>query len=142
MEADELVRRLNALPRPVCAELTPFDVTVARQGPAYIEVVFEPQPAFGNHFGHVQGGFAVAMLDALLSLAVFIETDTFLPTVSITSHFLAPLPIGEVTGQGRVLRRGSSLVFAEASLWSKAGRLAVQATGIAAGPPSGSTQER
>ena len=62
---------LNALPRPVCAELTPFVVTSARRAPALIEVLFERQPAFGNHFGHVQGGFAVAMLDALLSVAVF-----------------------------------------------------------------------
>jgi len=128
----DLVGRLNAVPRPVCAELTPFVVISARRDPAHIEVMFERQPAFGNHFGHVQGGFAVAILDVLLSLAVYVETDAFLPTISITSQCLPPLPLGEVRGEGRILKRGSTVVFAEARLWAPDGGLAVHATGSAA----------
>jgi len=128
----DLVAHLNALPRPVCAELTPFAVVSAEKAPAHVEVMFERQPAFGNHFGYVQGGFAVAMVDVLLSLAVYVETDAFLPTISITSQFLAPLPLGEVRGEGRILKRGSSVVFAEARLWAPGGGLAVHATGTAA----------
>jgi len=127
----DLVGHLNGLPRPPCAELTPFVVTDAQRNAVRVEVVFEPQPAFRNHFGHVQGGFAVAMLDVLLSLAVYVETEALLPTIAIASHFLAPLPVGEVRGEGRILRRGSSVLFAEAGLWAPDGRLAVQATGTA-----------
>lgn len=129
---DDLLGLLNALPRPACAELTPFTVTGARREPAYVEVLFAPQPAFRNHFDHVQGGFAVAMLDVVLSLAVYVETELFLPTISITTNFLAPLPLGEVRGEGRILKRGSSVVFAEAGLRNPDGRLAVQASGSAA----------
>ncbi|KAA1421479.1 PaaI family thioesterase [Nocardioides humilatus] len=128
----DLVAHLNALPRPVCAELTPFVVTEARRDPAYVDLLFAPQPAFRNHFDNVQGGFAVAMIDVVLSLVVYAEAELFLPTISITTNFLAPLPLGEVRGEGRVLKRGSSVVFAEAGLWTADGRLAVQATGSAA----------
>ena len=131
-DVSDLVGHLNALPRPPCAELTPFVVTDARRDAVRVEVLFQPQPAFRNHFGHVQGGFAVAMLDVLLSLAVYVETEAFHPTISITTHFLAPLPLDEVRGEGQVLRRGSSVVFATAGLWAPDGRLAVQATGSAA----------
>lgn len=131
-DVSDLVGHLNALPKPPCAELMPFVVTGARRDAAGVEVVFRAQPAFRNHFGHVQGGLAVAMVDVLLSLAIYVETEAFLPTISITSHFLAPLPLDEVRGEGQVLRRGSSVVFASADLWTADGRLAVQATGIAA----------
>jgi uncharacterized protein (TIGR00369 family) len=132
VDATDLAGHLNALPRPVCAELTPFVVTRAQPQPTELEMVFDAQPAFRNHFDHVQGGFAVAMLDVVLSLAVYVETQAFLPTISITTNFLAPLPLGEVRGEGRILKRGSSVVFAEAELRTPDGRLAVHATGSAA----------
>ena len=131
-DVSDLVDHLNGLPRPPCAALTPFVVTDARGNPARVEVLFQQQPAFRNHFGHVQGGFAVAMLDVLLSLAVYVETEAFLPSIAIATHFLAPLPVGEIRGEGRVLKRGSSVIFAEGGLWATDGRLAVQATGTAA----------
>jgi len=127
----ELVAQLNALPRPICAELTPFTAVQATRDPATVVVRFDEQPAFRNHFDNIQGGFAVALIDVALSLAVYVETEMFLPTISITTQFLAPLPLAEVRGEARVIKRGSSVVFAEAGLWSPDGRLCVQATGTA-----------
>lgn len=128
----DLVALVEALPRPVCAELTPFTAIEARRDPAQVTLRFAPQPAFGNHFGHVQGGFAVAMLDALLSIAAYLDVGAWLPTVSITTQFLAPLPIGDVHGVGRVVRVGKSVVFTSASLSTPDGPVCVTATGTAA----------
>jgi len=86
------------------------------------------QPAFGNHFGNGQGGFVVAMLDVPLSLAVFVKTKRFLPTIEIKTSFISPARIGVCIGEGVVVRAGASLVFAEARLWSSDGALAVHAT--------------
>jgi uncharacterized protein (TIGR00369 family) len=117
---------------PVCAALTPFEVTAADAADGFVRVEFGPQPAFGNHFGNIQGGFLVAMLDLPLSLAGFLKTGEFLPTVEIKTSFLAPARIGPCAAEGRVLRAGRTLVFAEAKLWSADGVLAAHATATAA----------
>jgi len=127
---EELRAALAELPLPVCAALTPFELIDADRATGMIRVEFAPQPAFGNHFGNVQGGFLVAMLDAPLSIAGFLVTGEFLPTVEIKTSFLAPARIGPCIAEARVLRAGRSLVFTEASLWS-GDALAAHATGTA-----------
>jgi uncharacterized protein (TIGR00369 family) len=118
--------------QPACAALTPFEVVAADAVQGLVRLEFAPQPAFGNHFGDVQGGFIVAMLDAPLALAVYLKTGEFLPTVEIKTSFLAPARIGQCTAQGLVLRAGRTHVFAEAKLWSGDGTLAAHATATAA----------
>ena len=118
MSDRDLVDHLNALPMPECAALMPGAVVGATRTPPTLTLRFEPQPAFGNHFGNVAGGFAVAMLDGVLSLVTYVATGAFLPTISINTSFLAPLPIGEITAEARVVKVGSSVVFAEADLWA------------------------
>ncbi len=116
---------------PACAALTPFEVVAAHSADGLVRVEFAPQPAFGNHFGDIQGGFIVAMLDLPLSLAAFLKTGEFLPTIEIKTSFLAPARIGPCTAEGRVLRAGRTLVFTEAKLWSGDGTLAAHATATA-----------
>ena len=130
-DGDELRAHVADLPRPACAALTPFEVLEARNDPGHVRLRFEPQPAFENHFGNVQGGFSVAMLDVLLSIAVYLGSGRFLPTIELTTNFLAPVPIDQIEGEGTVLRAGASMVFAEASLYGPSGGLAVHATGTA-----------
>jgi len=125
-----LLDDMRQLPRPVCAELTPFEVIDADES-GTVRLRFAPQPAFGNHFGHVQGGFCVAMLDVVLALATYAKTGEFLPTVEITTRFLAPTPLGECLGEGTVLRAGSSVVFCQAVLMTPDGTTTVHATGTA-----------
>ena len=78
---------------PACAALTPFSVVAVNAEQGLVKVEFEPQPTFGNHFGNIQGGFAVAMLDLPLSLAAFAHLGQWLPTVEIKSSFIAPAKI-------------------------------------------------
>ena len=126
--ADELRAVIASQPMPACVKLTPFEVLDVNEDQGRVRVQFAPQPMFGNHFGNVQGGFVVAMLDAPLSLAVFVKTKRFLPTIEIKTSFVSPARIGVCIGEGVVVRAGASLVFAEARLWSSDGTLAAHAT--------------
>jgi uncharacterized protein (TIGR00369 family) len=127
-DLDALRSALAPATMPVCAALTPFEVIAADVAEGLVRMEFAPQPAFGNHFGDIQGGFVVAMLDVPLSLAAYLVTGEFLPTAEIKTSFLAPARIGPCAAEGRVLRAGRTLVFTEAKLWSGGGTLAAHAT--------------
>lgn len=104
---------------------------------------FAAQPAFKNHFGNVQGGFAVAMVDVLLSIAAYAKVKAWLPTVEIKSSFVAPMTLGECRGEGAVVKAGRQLVFLEARLWGGDAKLAVHATATAlVGASVASTRSR
>jgi uncharacterized domain 1 len=128
---DELRRLLDGQPKPVCATLTPFTIVDARFDVGFVQLEFAPQPAFGNHFGKIQGGFAVAMLDTVVSIAAYAMLRQWLPTVEIKSSFLEPVPIGPCIGEGRVLKAGRSLAFIEGRLLTPDHRPAVTATATA-----------
>ncbi len=124
---DEIISLLKNEFMPVCTELTPYEVMDA-SSEGFVRVEFKPQPAFGNHFGNVQGGFAVAMLDIVISSAAFSKIKMWLPTVEIKTSFLAPLKIGKCIGEGRVIRAGKSIFFSEGKLINAQGDVAVHAT--------------
>jgi len=132
-EIDELAALLGTS-APVCAALTPFEVLDVDREAGFVRLEFAPQPAFGNHFGNIQGGFLVAMLDAPLTIAAFLRTGQFLPTLEIKTSFLAPAAIGPCIAEGQVLRAGRAIVFTEARLFSGGGALAAHATATAIVP--------
>ena len=119
---------LHSQPKPVCAALTPFTLVEADIEARSLMLEFPPQPAFRNHFGNVQGGFAVAVLDVVVSVAVFAALRQWAPTIEIKTSFLEPLPIGVCLGEGRVLKSGRSLAFVEGRLMTPERRVAVTAT--------------
>ena len=130
----ELQRALDGQPKPDCAALTPFAVEEVDFDLGRVVLLFAPQPAFKNHFGNVQGGFAVAMVDVLASVAAYAMTKQWLPTIEIKSSFVAPMKLGDCRGEGLVVKAGRQVVFLEAKLWGADGRLAVHATATAAVP--------
>lgn len=132
--AQELQSALDGQSKPDCAALMPFTVEEADFDGGRVVLRFAPQPAFRNHFGNVQGGFAVAMVDALVSIAAYAKTKQWLPTIEIKSSFVAPMKLGECRGEGIVVRAGRQIVFSEAKLWGADGKLAVHATASAAVP--------
>jgi uncharacterized protein (TIGR00369 family) len=135
--AAELTRLLDDQPKPDCAALTPFVVVDADLEQGFVRLEFAAQPAFRNHFGNIQGGFATAMLDAAVSIAAYAKVRQWLPMVEMKSSFLEPLPIGPCIGEGRVLKVGRRLAFVEGRLLT-AGRqpaIVVTATLLAAGAP-------
>lgn len=126
--AAELQSALDAQPKPDCAALTPFTVEDVDPQTGRIVLAFAPQPAFKNYFGNVQGGFAVAMIDVLVSVAAFAKTNAWLPTIEIKSTFVAPMKIGPCRGEVTIVKAGLQLVFLEARLMGADGQLAVHAT--------------
>lgn len=129
MDATEEIRSLlDSHPKPVCAALTPFEILEADSETGYIKVEFAPQPAFENHFGNIQGGFAVSMLDVVISIAAFVKVRQWIPTVEIKTSFVAPARIGMCIGEGQVIRAGRSVIFVEGKLWNADHELAVHAT--------------
>jgi len=133
-DVDELRRLIDAQPKPVCAALTPFTIVGARFDIGFVKLEFAGQPAFRNHFGNIQGGFAVAMLDVVVSVAAFAMLRQWLPTVEIKTSFLEPVPIGPCIGEGRVLKAGRNLAFIEGKLMTPDHRSAVTATATALVP--------
>jgi uncharacterized protein (TIGR00369 family) len=132
----ELQRLLDAQPKPECAALTPFVVEEASFHEGRVALLFGAQPAFKNHFGNVQGGFAVAMIDVLVSVAAYAKTKLWLPTLEIKTSFVAPMKLGLGRGEASVIKAGRQFVFLEAKLWSADGKLSVHATATAAVPSS------
>lgn len=131
---DELAALLASQPKPVCAALTPFRVLDADFEAGSVRLEFAPQPAFRNHFGNVQGGFAVALLDVVMSIAAYAKYRQWLPTAEIKTSFLDPLPVGPCRGEATVAKAGRSLAFVEGRLLAPDGRVAVAATGTAIVP--------
>jgi uncharacterized protein (TIGR00369 family) len=130
-DASRLRELLASQPKPVCAALTPFEVLEADFAGGYVKVEFAEQPAFRNHFGDIQGGFGVSMIDVVISLAAYARLRQWLPTIEIKSSFVAPAKLGMCVGEGRVLRAGKNLVFLEGRLWGADGQLAIHATATA-----------
>jgi uncharacterized protein (TIGR00369 family) len=125
---DEIRSLLANQPKPVCAALTPFEILAAESDTGYVKVEFAPQPAFENHFGNIQGGFAVSMIDVVTSLAAFVKVRQWIPTVEIKTSFVAPAKIGKCIGEGQVMRAGRSVIFVEGKLFNADDELAVHAT--------------
>jgi uncharacterized protein (TIGR00369 family) len=133
-EAERVRDVLASQPMPRCAELTPFEILDANFEDGFVRVEFAPQPAFRNHFGDIQGGFGVAMVDLLVSIAAYAKTGQWMPTIEIKSSFVAPAKLGACVGEGRVVKAGRNLVFMEARLWGADGRLAIHAMATAIAP--------
>jgi uncharacterized protein (TIGR00369 family) len=134
--AAELIKLLDAQPKPECAALTPFTIIDADLERGFVRLEFAAQPAFRNHFGHIQGGFAVAMLDAAVSIAAYARLRQWLPTVEMKSSFLEPIAIGPCIGEGQVIKVGRSVAFLESRLLSARREPAVVASATALIPPT------
>jgi uncharacterized protein (TIGR00369 family) len=138
MSTTEEIRSLIASqPKPACIALTPFELLEANTQTGYVKIEFAPQPAFENHFGNIQGGFAVAMLDVVMSLAAFVKVHQWLPTLEVKASFIAPAKIDKCIGEGFVLRAGRHVTFVEGKLLNSNNQLAVHATATIMGVQTG-----
>ena len=123
-----LEERLASQPKPVCANLTPFEIVSVDLEQGCVTLQFAEQPAFANHWGNIQGGFGVALVDVLVSVAAFARLDQWCPTVEMKSTFVAPAKLGTCAGEARIIKAGKTFAFLEARLWGADGELAIHAT--------------
>jgi uncharacterized protein (TIGR00369 family) len=112
----------------VSGHLMPCVITHVDSENGFVRLEFAEQPAFRNHFGNIQGGFAVAMLDVVVAIAAYAKVRAWLPTIEIKCSFLEPLPLGTCVGEGRVLKVGNSVAFIEGRLLMADGRPGATAT--------------
>jgi uncharacterized protein (TIGR00369 family) len=96
-------------------------------------VQFEGTPEFCNPAGNVQGGMLAAMLDETFSpaLAARLGPDDFPATLELKVSFIAPAQAGRLIGEARIVNRGRSICFLDASLRTADGRLVATATATA-----------
>jgi len=119
---------LASQPRPACADLTPFEITSADFEAGHVALRFAEQPAFSNHWGNIQGGFGVALIDVLVSAAAYVKLGQWCPTAEVKCTFVAPAKLGQCEGEARIIKAGKTLAFVEAKLWGADGELAIHAT--------------
>lgn len=101
------------LPPPRAAQTLGMRIVDVDAEAGSIEVRFSASEAFTNPAGHVQGGFLAAMLDDTMgpALAATCKAGEFAPTLSLNVSFLRPAVVGELTGRGRIVRRGREICF-------------------------------
>ena len=89
-----------------------------------------------NRNGTLHGGIHAMMLDAAAGFAASRslsgQNSEIVPvvTLSLSTHFLAPAPMGRVITTGRVTGGGYKIIYAEAEVRDAGGTLLSQGNGI------------
>jgi uncharacterized protein (TIGR00369 family) len=98
-----------------------------------LTVEFESRPELCNLLGRIHGGVLAAMLDITMSFSAIcmMGEGHVIPTIEMTTKFIAPAQPGMIVGKGEVVRKGRSITFMEGRLFDPAGDLL--ATGSATG---------
>jgi len=93
-----------------------FQLDALDDGRSQVRLKF--QPHLGNSRGEVHGGTVAAIVDAAMSQAVRSLVDKALGVATMTMNltYLAPAR-GEVVCKGTVIKRGRSVMFAEAEVF-------------------------
>jgi uncharacterized protein (TIGR00369 family) len=98
-----------------------------------ITVEFTSRPEICNLLGTIHGGILAAMLDISMSFAALCTMggNHVIPTIDMTTKFIAPAKPGVITGNGEVVHKGRSITFMEGRLFDADGGLLT--TGTATG---------
>lgn len=106
-----------------------IDRTIGEGGIARNHVDLTPELCNSANAAH--GGLLMTMLDSALSGAArsVIPDDHGVMTLDMQVAFLSP-GRGRLTGEGRVLRSGKTLIFCEGEIRNEAGALVAKASGL------------
>ncbi len=96
----------------------------------FVKVSFEPKPELLNFNGVIQGGFLAAMMDDTMGFNAFIHLGmkTGMASIDLHSHFMRPVPMGQIIVEAQVTKTGKSIAFMESKLYDCEGRLAARST--------------
>ena len=102
-------------------------------GPDGARVTMQVGPDHTNRHGMMHGGLIATVLDtAMGATASWLRGEGgAIPfsTITMTVNFVAPMPMGQIIAEGRVIGGGFKTVFVEARAHSDTGTLVAQATG-------------
>ena len=128
----DLVERIlrGDVPAPSIMPLMSLRVTGVGDGLVHLQAV--PGHQHLNPIGTVHGGFAMAVLDTAMAMAIFtrLPAGVWPASIEIQTRFHRPLypDSGAVEAEGRILHLGTTTATAEADLRDASGRLAAHAT--------------
>ena len=119
-------------PPPALATLG-FELIAVDPQAGTIEVSFTATDQLLNAMGTVQGGFLAAMLDGTLGPALMatLGPGEVAPTTDLHLQFLRPARPGQLTGRGRIVRRGRDIAFLAGELTDEDGAVVAVATATA-----------
>ncbi|MEX2247311.1 MAG: PaaI family thioesterase [Dehalococcoidia bacterium] len=121
-------------PMPPAEALLGWRAVRVEPGSGESEIEFDAREDFYNPAGNIQGGILAAMLDDTMgpaAVALIDDPDVFLSTIEMKVSFIKPARAGKLTGHGRVVHRGRSIVFMEGRLVDAEGELIATATASA-----------
>jgi len=107
-----------------------------REGLTVLEL--ELGPRHHNPGGIVHGGVVFGLLDTCMGFAAtsVLEGAHVTATIEVTTSFLRALTSGTVRGEGRVLRKGRSVIHMEGTCFAPDGEIAARALGAWAVVPA------
>jgi len=108
-----------------------IQISMLEPGRTAVDIKIKPQHL--NFAGTVHGGFLMTLLDTLMGHAVFThlgDPAIRFATSSMTTHFLEAVRKGNLTGEGRVIRKGELYLVTEGELRNGEGRLAATAEAV------------
>jgi acyl-CoA thioesterase len=87
-------------------------------GNGQAELSMKVRPDMLNGAGWLQGGLFTAICDEAMALALFtiLEEDENIATISESTTFLQGVKIEEITANGRVIKKGRHVAFAEGNV--------------------------
>jgi uncharacterized protein (TIGR00369 family) len=95
------------------------------------DVLLDATPEILQYYGTVHGGALMGMLDAAIAVALNRELppEKGAVTVEMKISFFKPVSQGTVSGRGRILNRGRSLLTGQGELRNEKGELLAVALG-------------
>ncbi len=112
---------------PPTARLLGMELLSVDSAAGITRMAFTVKPEFCNPMGNMQGGFFAAMLDDAAATAIIARAGRRIavPTLEFKVSFFGPARAGSrVIAEGRCLKLGRTIAFAEADLTDEAsGRL-------------------
>ncbi len=121
----ELLERMRTRIPPT-AQLLGQELLALDSAAGTVRMQFLGKPEFCNPMGNVQGGILAAMLDDCAAFAVIVKSQRriVVPTIEFKVSFLAPARLGRaIIAEGRCLKLGRTIAFAESDLFDPEGRL-------------------
>lgn len=110
--------------------MVPVEIDTER---GFVKATFDPKPELVNFSGVIQGGFLAAMMDDAMGFNVFLHLGmkTAMASIDLHTHFMRPVPLGQITVEALVTKTGKSVVFLESKLFDCDGKLAARSTSSA-----------
>jgi len=121
----ELLTRMRAR-KPATAALLGLELIALNSEAGTTRYRMVARPDLCNPMGNLQGGIITTALDDAAATAAIVRSGRRIgvPTLELKVSFFGPAPMNsEVFAEGRVVKFGRTIIFAEADLTNASGKL-------------------